>query len=140
MSRLYDATMRWLDRWPTLVLLGLLVLLPVYGPIMGPLEGAISPVTSRIKIIDPQTADDGHMRFRFNYEKIRFCEFIGVRLDIAGKTVGFQIDGDSPIYTRPIGGQVSRIIDAETATLDGAEMWFYHRCNSMWVTVTKVLG
>lgn len=139
MSHSSDWPMRLFSPGWTFALLLLLVTLPVYGPFVGPFDGTIFPVTSKVEIVDLTATPDGKVQFRFSYKKLRFCELAGVRLDIDGKTVDFAPLGSSPSYTRPTGNQVSRIWEADTPTLADAEMWFFHRCNPAWLTVTKVV-
>lgn len=124
---------------PILVILLAMAALPLYGPRMGYIEGSLMPVTSQIEIVDYDERDDG-IYFRFVYEKNRLCEITGVGMYADGQEIGFDPTGDQPLNTLGSGRQVSRLWHVERKNLEGAQIWFYHRCHPFWITATRVYG
>ena len=125
--------------WPSLALLILAVLLPVYGPFMAYAEGSWFPVTSPIAIVTSEPAKDG-LDIRYSYTKYRNCEFVGVSAKIDGTEVGFEPVLSSPPGTRSTGQQISRLWHLDAPSLDGVRIYFTHRCHPFWIVAAKVYG
>ncbi len=128
--------------WPTLVLLTLASLLPVYGPFMVYVEGAVLPVTTKIRVLEPVLLEDGlALNFRYSYTKLRACEYVGVEARLGADRIDFdRVPGQPVVGTRGPGRQVSAMWRLAATSLNGVEIWFIHRCSFLWLTMTKVYG
>lgn len=133
MSRL---SLKLLDNWASVAVLVLLLFLPVYGQVMTYAEGTVFPVTSKIELLDVSPSEGG-TQLRFRYAKLRPCELVGTSWAINGDLVDFHVVGGAAA-TRSPGYQTSRIWYVDAPDITGSEVTFFHRCNALWLTATKV--
>ncbi len=117
-----------------------LVALPIYGPIMPMIDGFILPVTTKISPVHPVVTDDGGLEFKFQYTKLRACEYLGTEARLSGYHVDFglapgqlQMGG-----TRSTGAQISQLWHLDNPTLQGVTIYFLHRCMPLWISQTQV--
>lgn len=133
-------SLSFIGNWAGILLLLLVVFLPVYGPVMAYVEGYVLPVTSPVRIVNVTPDASGTtLTFRFGYIKYRACEYLGTSWRINGMPVDAHpvLPGNT---TRSPGAQISSLWTVEAPTLEGSEVWFWHRCGFAWMTATKVLG
>lgn len=125
------------------ILLVLALFLPIYGPPMGYVEGTLLPVVSPITITEQVPTDDGlGLLIRFTYTKYRACASgSSPVLHIGANEVDFHLvlPNADPLVRLP-GKQRSSQWYVGSPTLEGAEIWFVHKCGPFWLTITKVYG
>lgn len=121
--------------WKFLVI-ALLLALPIYGPVMPAVEGWLLPVTTKIAPVN-LVADGEGMDFRFQFTKMRACEYLGTEARMAGYHLEFYQKVDPGGHsTRMVGAQTSNLWHLNAKTLDGVTIWFIHRCSPLWLTYT----
>lgn len=111
-----------------------------YSPLMPTLEGMALPVTTKIEIVGGVERGWDGIDFRFAYTKLRNCELLGTDVrGPGGKFVYFYpLPQQGAPQTRGLGPQVSNKWHLGADSLEGLQMTFIHRCQPLWVTVTKV--
>ena len=126
-------------RASTFIMWALLIALPIYGPVMPAFEGLILPVTTKIGPVNPVVTNDGGLEFRFQYTKLRACEYLGTEARLAGYHVDFYpAPGQQSSGTRTTGAQLSQLWHLSNPTLNGVTIFFTHRCSPLWLTQTMV--
>jgi hypothetical protein len=128
--------------WIAILIIGLILLMPVYIPMLAQADGTMFPVTTNMSIVPPVvTADGGGLNFRFGYTKARQCEYIGIEAKYRGVHADFfPLPGQPPPGTRLVGTQLSQMFHLDAPDLDGLDIWTIHRCSPFWLTVTHIYG
>lgn len=107
----------------------------IYGPFVGGLEGHFAPVVDGLAVGNVLQSGKG-VEFDFTYWKLRDCRLVGVEADRAGERVMFfPLDRIAP---KLLGFQQSGKWFLEGNGVEGVSLMFYHRCNPLWVTITRV--
>lgn len=129
---------RFATNLPSLILLLLFALLPVYGSFMPSLEGSLFPVVSKVKIESVTPSGTG-IDIVYTYDKYRLCELVGYSATVNGiDTLLVPIGESVGLSTRGLGPESPRTWHMVAPSLSNAEIWVIYRCNPLWLTTTKV--
>lgn len=124
--------------WPSLLLLAMFSLLPVYGPFVGKLEGRFWPVTSPMSIVSIDPSGNG-INVSYTVTKYRFCEIVGYSASVSGvDTLVTPIIENWHFPMQGLGLSPQRALHLSVSSLTGVEILAIHRCNPLYLTVTKI--
>lgn len=123
--------------WPAILTLLFFAMLPIWGPLMPPLEGALFPVTTKVKFVNVKAVEGG-LVLRMSYVKLRDCQILGVSMDKNGVPIEFEpVAGSVDVLTtRGTGSQISREWFVGTDDVSDVRLRWAHRCNPFWIVVT----
>ena len=123
--------------WPMVIILLVLSMLPAWGPLLPPLEGAILPVTTKVKFINVKPVDGG-LAVRMSYQKLRDCQILGVSMDKNNVPIEFEplVGSVDTLVTKGTGPQISREWFVGVDSVVGIRLRWIHRCGPWWTTVT----
>lgn len=121
--------------WPFVIIAGIILMVPLYGPYAGKLEGAIYPVLLKGELIDVAESEFG-VSFRYRVMKQRFCDFSGLDLTKDGMHYSATIidNAGSIGGTAPSGVKITSVLfQAEGLfSLKGVVVTAFHDCDGFW--------
>lgn len=146
MSKTFS-TVYWVVQVICATIIGLCTVGAFYS--VGPaLETTYWPVVSKMQIVHMEPAEEGWVKMRVSFTKLRDCEYVGLAWfkgtrpdDFERVAVMLQRDpSDTGSPTRPLGTQRAgpwrvAVTPEEFKYKSFAQLW--HRCHPFWTTVTE---